>query len=125
MTFGASRYIAKQPDGTAVKPEVPRTTAKLFTSYRLPMLQDLTIGGGVNWQSAIWQDNIYSPLGNVQQRQSSYALVNLFSRNEVTKQLSVQANVNNLFDKEYYDYLGIYGVYGAPRSVSVSANYSF
>lgn len=125
MTFGASRYIAKQPDGTAVKPEVPRTTVKLFTSYRLPMLQDLTIGGGVNWQSAIWQDNIYSPLGNVQQRQSSYALVNLFSRYEVTKQLSVQANVNNLFDKEYYDYLGIYGVYGAPRSVSVSANYSF
>ncbi|ROR08688.1 ferric-rhodotorulic acid/ferric-coprogen receptor FhuE [Erwinia sp. JUb26] len=125
MTFGASRYIAEQRDGTAVKPELPRTTAKLFTSYRLPMLQDLTVGGGVNWQNHTWQDNVAGPLGSTQVEQSSYTLVNLFSRYQVTKQLSVQANINNLFDKEYYDYLGTYAVYGAPRNFSVSANYNF
>jgi outer membrane receptor protein involved in Fe transport len=43
----------------------------------------------------------------------------------VTKDFAVQANLNNVFDKEYYDYLGTYGVYGAPRNFSVSASYSF
>ncbi|PLV49444.1 ferric-rhodotorulic acid/ferric-coprogen receptor FhuE [Erwinia sp. B116] len=124
MTFGASRYIAEERNGTAVSPQLPRTTAKLFTSYRLPMLQDLTVGGGVNWQNQSWQD-VTGPTGSEHLVQGSYALVNLFSRYQVTKQLSVQANVNNLFDKEYYAYLGDYGLYGAPRSVSVSANYNF
>ena len=124
MTFGASRYIAEERNGTAVSSQLPRTTAKLFTSYRLPMLQDLTVGGGVNWQNQSWQD-VTGPTDSEHLVQGSYALVNLFSRYQVTKQLSVQANVNNLFDKEYYDYLGEYALYGAPRNFSVSANYNF
>ncbi|MEN5017288.1 ferric-rhodotorulic acid/ferric-coprogen receptor FhuE [Erwinia sp. Eh17-17] len=123
MTFGASRYIAEQRNGTAVMPEIPRTTAKLFTRYRLPMLPDLTVGGGVNWQNKTWANVDGAPADYIDQ--SPVTLVNLFSRYQVTKQLSVQANINNLFDKEYYDYLGTYVVYGAPRNVSVSANYSF
>ncbi|WP_455818465.1 ferric-rhodotorulic acid/ferric-coprogen receptor FhuE [Pseudomonas cerasi] len=125
MTFGASRYIAEQRDGTAVMPEVPRTTAKLFTRYRLPMLPDLTVGGGVNWQNKTWATVAGGPAGSDYIDQSPVTLVNLFSRYQVTKQVSVQANINNLFDKEYYDYMGTYVVYGAPRNFSVSANYSF
>nr|WP_231617126.1 ferric-rhodotorulic acid/ferric-coprogen receptor FhuE [Erwinia sorbitola] len=125
MTFGASRYIAEQRNGTAVMPEIPRTTAKLFTSYRLPMLQDLTVGGGVNWQNKTWANVADGPAGSDYIDQSPVTLVNLFSRYQVTKQVSVQANINNLFDREYYDYMGTYVVYGAPRNFSVSANYSF
>ena len=51
--------------------------------------------------------------------------MNLCSRYQVTKDFAVQANVNNLFDKEYYDYVGSYAVYGAPLNVSVSASYDF
>lgn len=125
MTFGASRYMAEQRNGTAVMPEIPRTTAKVFTRYRLPMLQDLTIGGGVNWQNKTWANVAGGPAGSDYIDQSPVALVNLFSRYQVTKQVSVQANINNLFNKEYYDYMGTYVVYGAPRNVTVSANYSF
>ncbi|BCQ32919.1 ferric-rhodotorulic acid/ferric-coprogen receptor FhuE [Erwinia rhapontici] len=125
MTFGASRYIAEQRNGTAVMPEVPRTTAKLFTSYRLPMLQDLTVGGGVNWQNKTWATVAGGPAGSDYIDQSPVTLVNLFSRYQVTRQVSVQANINNLFDKEYYDYMGTYVVYGAPRNFTISANYSF
>ncbi|XBS70990.1 ferric-rhodotorulic acid/ferric-coprogen receptor FhuE [Acerihabitans sp. KWT182] len=124
MTFGASRYIAEQRDGTAVMPEVPRTTAKLFTRYRLPMLRDLTVGGGVNWQNKTWND-ITGPSGDAHVTQDSVTLVNLFSRYQLTKQLSLQANINNLFDKKYYDYIGTYVVYGEPRNFSLSANYQF
>ncbi|PKH25002.1 ferric-rhodotorulic acid/ferric-coprogen receptor FhuE [Enterobacterales bacterium CwR94] len=124
MMFGASRFIAEDKDGISVNPDQPRTTLKLFTSYRLPFLQDLTVGGGVNWQNSTWWSGDV-PAGATRPEQSSFALVSLFSRYQVTKDLSVQANVNNLFDKEYYDYLNTYGVYGEPRSFSVQANYQF
>jgi outer membrane receptor for ferric coprogen and ferric-rhodotorulic acid len=124
MTFGGSRFVASDNNGNAVNSDLPRTTLKLFTRYQLPMLPDLSLGGGVNWQNTTFQ-YADGPQGNMRVEQGSYALVNLFSRYQVTRQLSVQANVNNLFDKEYYDYLSSYAVYGAPRSVSVAVGYTF
>ncbi|MCU5772105.1 ferric-rhodotorulic acid/ferric-coprogen receptor FhuE [Erwiniaceae bacterium BAC15a-03b] len=126
MTFGATRYVAKDAEGEAVNSNLPRTSLKLFTSYRLPMLQDLTVGGGVNWQTHVW-DNVAGPNGEgtFYAEQGSYALVDLFGRYQVTRQLSVQANLNNLFDKTYNMDVSGTTVYGAPRNVSVSANYSF
>ncbi|MDW8847819.1 ferric-rhodotorulic acid/ferric-coprogen receptor FhuE [Erwinia sp. MMLR14_017] len=127
MTFGGTRYIAEERDGTAVNPQLPRTQLKLFTSYRLPMLQEVTVGGGVNWQTHVWSD-IAGPDGNgtLRAEQGSYALVNLFSRYQVTKQLSLQANLNNLFDKEYDTTVdNIYTVYGEPRNFSLTASYQF
>lgn len=125
MTFGATRYVAEDGEGDAVNPNLPRTSVKLFTSYRLPMLQALAVGGGVNWQNHVWSD-VAVPSGTYRSEQGSYALVDLFARYNVTKAFSVQANVDNLFDKSYdtnVDSRGI--VYGAPRNFSVSANYSF
>lgn len=124
MTFGGSRFVADDKDGNAINSYLPRTTLKLFTRYQLPMLPDLAIGGGVNWQNHTWQD-ADGPQGTMRADQGSYTLVNLFSRYQVTRQLSVQANINNLFDKEYYDYLGPYAVYGAPRNMSVTVGYTF
>lgn len=125
LTFGASRYIAEDGDGVAVNPDQPRTTAKLFTRYQLPMLPELAVGGGVRWQNKTWQDLDNGPNGVSRISQDGYTVVDLFTRYQVTKTFSVQGNINNLFDKEYYDYLGSYGVYGAPRNFSISANYSF
>ena len=125
LTFGATRYIAEDKNGNAVSSDQPRTTMKLFTRYQLPMLPELTVGGGVNWQNKVWTDVEGGPAGRSRAEQGSYGLVNLFSRYQVTKDFAVQANVNNLFDKEYYDYVGSYVVYGAPLNVSVSASYDF
>lgn len=126
MTFGATRYVAHDGEGEALNTTQPRTSLKLFTSYRLPMLQDLTVGGGVNWQNHTW-DNVAGPDGasTLYANQGSYALVDLFGHYQVNKQLSVQVNVNNLFDKTYNVDVGRNTVYGEPRNVSVSANYRF
>lgn len=43
----------------------------------------------------------------------------------MTKNLSVQANLNNLFDKKYNIDVGRNFIYGEPRNVSVSASYNF
>ncbi|MDU6389935.1 MULTISPECIES: ferric-rhodotorulic acid/ferric-coprogen receptor FhuE [unclassified Pantoea] len=126
MTFGGTTYLAEDRDGNAYNSQLPRTTFNLFTSYRLPMLDQLTLGGGVNWQTHTWQD-VGAPEGNGtwHAKQGSYALVDLFARYEVNKNLSLQANLNNLFDKEYDTWVGAYNVYGAPRNFSVSATYRF
>ena len=124
MTFGATRYIAENQNGEALQPRQARTTAKLFTRYQLPALPELAVGGGVNWQGKVWDDSAKGPNGD-RAEQGSYALFNLFSRYEVTKNFAVQANVNNLFNKEHYGYVGSYLVYGEPRNFSVSANYKF
>jgi len=98
----------------------------VFTSYRLSMLPDLTIGGGVKWQTHVWSDNS-APEGKGTWRaeQGSYALVNVFSRYQVTKNFAVQGNINNLFDKTYDTNVAGDIVYGEPRNVSVTASYRF
>ncbi|MGI8463869.1 ferric-rhodotorulic acid/ferric-coprogen receptor FhuE [Pectobacterium punjabense] len=125
MTFGGSRFVADDKDGKSINSYLPRTSLKLFARYQVPMLPDLTVGGGVNWQNGIWQEGSGPQNTTLRAEQGSYALVNLFSRYQVTKQLAVQANINNLFDKEYSDFLAPYAVYGAPRSVSMTVNYAF
>ena len=124
MTFGATRYVADDNDGNAVNPNLPRTTVKLFTRYNLPALPALTVGGGVNWQNRVYSDTV-TPYGTFRAEQGSYALVDLFTRYQVTKNFSVQGNLNNLFDKTYDTNIDGSIVYGEPRNVSVTASYQF
>ena len=124
MTFGATRYLAEDNEGNAVNPYLPRTTVKLFTRYRLPALPDLTVGGGVNWQNRVYSDTV-TPYGTFRAEQGSYALVDLFTRYQVTKNFAVQGNINNLFDKTYDTNVEGSIVYGEPRNVSITASYQF
>lgn len=127
MTFGGTHFIAEDADGTRYNAQLPRTSLNLFTRYRLPMLDALTLGGGVNWQSKTYTD-IGGPDGNGswRARQGSYALVDLFARYDVSKNVTLQANLHNLFDKAYDENVNSSGiVYGEPRNVSVSATWHF
>lgn len=124
MTFGATRYVAEDNEGKAVNPNLPRTTVKLFTSYRLPAMPELTVGGGVNWQNSVYTEQD-TPYGTWRATQGSYALVDLFTRYQVTQNFSLQGNLNNLFDKTYDTNVEGEIVYGEPRNVSVTASYKF
>jgi outer membrane receptor for ferric coprogen and ferric-rhodotorulic acid len=53
-TFGASRYVAKDINGADINTNLPQTALKLFTSYTPQSLQELTVGGGANWQNRIY-----------------------------------------------------------------------
>ncbi|HHQ8603779.1 TPA: ferric-rhodotorulic acid/ferric-coprogen receptor FhuE [Escherichia coli] len=124
LTFGATRYIAEDNEGNAVNPNLPRSTIKMFTSYRLPVMPELTVGGGVNWQNRVYTDTV-TPYGTFRAEQGSYALVDLFTRYQVTKNFSLQGNVNNLFDKTYDTNVEGSIVYGAPRNFSITGTYQF
>ncbi|ART64714.1 ferric-rhodotorulic acid/ferric-coprogen receptor FhuE [Kushneria marisflavi] len=123
-TLGITRYTAKNDEG-GVNTNQPRTQIKLFSSYRVPQWEKLTVGGGVNWQNRTFSDIANPDGGTTRVQEGSFAIVDLFGRYQFTPDLSLQANIKNLFDKEYYGYLGTYGVYGAPRSATATLTYSF
>lgn len=120
-TFGASRYVAKDIDGADINTRLPQTAVKAFTSYTPRKLEALTIGGGVNWQNGIYY--VAPVVGRFDQ--DGYALVSAFARYRLSPQFSVQANLNNLLDKQYYAQISGYGAYGEGRNGSLTFTYSF
>ncbi len=117
----------KSADGERMNTTHPRQQAKLFTSYQFAdNWSALRVGGGVRWQSEIYRDT-RGPNGTVRLSQGSYSVVDLMAKYDVTPDLSAQVNLNNLFDKEYFDQVGFYSQawWGAPRNVRLSLNYQF
>lgn len=118
---------AKSADGERMNTTHPRQQAKLFTSYQFADdWSALRVGGGVRWQSDIYR-NTRGPNGTVRVSQDSYSVVDLMAKYDFTPDLSAQVNLNNLFDKEYFDQVGFYSQawWGAPRNVRLSLNYDF
>jgi len=122
---GVSHFTASNGDGSRMSSQIPRTTARLFTTYRLSgAWARLTVGGGVNWQSRFYQSAV-SPNGTVEVGQSAYATASLMARYELTKHATVSMNVNNVFDRRYYAMTGFYNqaLYGEPRNFMVTLSY--
>ncbi|WP_416886680.1 TonB-dependent siderophore receptor [Marinospirillum sp.] len=114
-------------DGRRMNTSHPRQQAKLFTSYQFDGdWRALRLGGGMNWQSAIYRDT-RGPAGTTRVTQGSYAVVDLMARYDFTPDFSMQMNLNNLLDKEYYDQVGFYSQawWGTPRNLRVSFSYQF
>ncbi|MGK6319299.1 TonB-dependent siderophore receptor [Sphingomonas sp. DT-204] len=129
VNLGYSQFKAEDADGNPANTDQPRRLLKLFTTYALPgALHRLTVGGGVNYRSGAYSTGNNPVTGApFRFRQDGYTLVSLMARYDVTEDLQLQANVENLLDKTYYSQIGFYSQYryGAPRNVTVSANYRF
>ncbi len=124
--LGVSRFTAKDATGQAVNTYQPRTLLRLFTAYRLRgAWQKLTLGGGANWQSRVYYDGV-GPNGE-RQEQGAYAVASLMARYDFTPALSLQLNVNNVFDKTYQRAVNWYGqgVWGTPREFMATLRYRF
>ena len=129
LSAGYTQFNAEDAEGDDVNTLYPTKLLRTFTTYRVPGIfnNKLTIGGGVNWQDSI-HTYATNPAGNSEKiEQDAYALVNLMARYEITENLSAQLNANNVTDEKYFDIFDAYGAltYGAPRSLTASAKYSF
>ena len=119
ITGGYSYSVSFNDEDERIVTEIPRNSAKVFTTYRLPgELDKWTVGGGVNWQSEAGYALSYATT------QSSYAVTNLMARYQITPALSATVNLNNLFDKEYLTTTAA-GLYGAPRNVMGTLRYAY
>jgi outer membrane receptor for ferric coprogen and ferric-rhodotorulic acid len=115
-TYTSIRYVKDtNPDnqGRNFSTYQPLHIAKLMTSYNFG---DLRIGGGVTWQSRIYQQR-----NGYRNQQNAYAIANLFGGYRFSEHADLQVNLNNIFDKTYYRMVGNpsspYDTYGEPRSV--------
>lgn len=121
-SYAYNRTVDKQ--GVRINTGVPKSVAKLYSTYRLDgAAQGLTLGGGLRWQSQIYNDKL-GPKQDQRFTQPSYFVVDLLARYEISKHLSASLNVHNLFDKYYYTNAGN-SYYGAPRSFTLSVSGKF
>jgi outer membrane receptor for ferric coprogen and ferric-rhodotorulic acid len=122
-SIGFSRGITVDRNKARLNTNIPQNTFKVFTTYRLAGFGDgLTVGGGVRWQSEIYSVN----QGPAKARftQAAYSVVDLMARYEISRQLTLTANLYNAFDKSYYTSTGN-SYYGAPRNVRVGLDMRF
>jgi len=116
--------------GALFDTDTPRHLFKLSTMYRLSgPLQGWRVGGSIYHQDAIYNKGVTSGVP-FRISQGSYTIADLVVGWQATPQLDLQLNVNNLFDKKYYNALsGSVGfpsnVYGDPRNFMLSARYQF
>lgn len=80
----------------------PKHLFRLWTNYRFHgVLDKLNIGGGINVSSRYFVKYTDYTLA-----QGGFATVNLQAGYDVTKNVSAQLNINNLFNRYYYQSLG-------------------
>jgi outer membrane receptor for ferric coprogen and ferric-rhodotorulic acid len=127
---GYTHRITRDGDDNKISTTEPEDMFRLSTSYRLPgQFNKLTIGGSASWQSKIWQ-NIWNPVSGASDykyTQESYWVLDAMAKYQVTEQVSVNLNGNNLTDKKYFSNLGFYdgGFYGDPRNFMLTTRFDF
>ncbi len=122
-------FEAEDAAGTDVNTDQPREMVKLFTTYQFQgNWSALTIGGGVNWQGENYTSTFNLVTGDPERLvQDSYALVSLMASYDFSDSVSVQLNVDNLLDEEYYNQIGFYDqlAFGAPVNGRLAFMYRF
>lgn len=129
ISVGWSHFKAEDADGIDVQAHQPRKVFRMATKYEFGgVLDGASIGGSLRWESRPPQTapnpatGVTEPVG-----QAPYALVNLMAAYDLTEQLSLQLNVNNIFDKAYYNTNSWFGgyIYGEPRNARLTLRYGF
>ena len=127
LSLGWTQFSAKDADNNDVAIEHPRKMLKLFTKYTLQGAWDeLSVGGGINWQSEEPRTGT-NPVTGIEEKvgQPSYMLANLMAQYTINNNLSLQINLDNIFDEKYYESSWGTFTYGEPRSARLNVNYRF
>lgn len=118
LSFGLAHFEAKDAEGKKFDTEAARTTANLFAKYSI---ENFRIGTGLQYKS-----KIYTGSGNNQITQKAYTLSNLMLGYKIGKNFDIQLNIDNLFNKKYFEGIGQNKmVYGDPRMFNLSFTYNF
>ncbi|TER07917.1 TonB-dependent siderophore receptor [Pseudomonas aeruginosa] len=125
-TYTSTEYLkdSQSDSGTRYSTFTPRHLLRLWSNYDLPW-QDRrwSVGGGLQAQSDYSVD-----YRGVSMRQGGYALVNMRLGYKIDEHWTAAVNVNNLFDRTYYQSLfnpNWNNRYGEPRSFNVSLRGAF
>jgi outer membrane receptor for ferric coprogen and ferric-rhodotorulic acid len=122
LSAGYTQLTLKGDEHQDVKTYVPRKLFRVSSTYQLPFLAKVKVGANVNWQADIFRDQG----AGIFIRQASYAIANLMARYDVTPNLSLSANLNNVGNQKYLTSLyWDQGYFAAPRNGSVALNWKY
>lgn len=81
----------------------------------------------MHWQSAAYFEQEVVEDTKSRFTQETYAVLGLMAAYDISRQLRVTVNLNNVFDKHYYSGLGNYNsvYYGEPRNLLAQVRYTF
>lgn len=129
ISAGWSHFKAKDADGVDVQAHQPREVFRMATKYDFGgALEGFRLGGSARWESRPPQTAPNPATGIVEGvGQKAYWLVNLMADYDFTERLSLQLNVNNVFDKTYYNTNSWFGgyIYGEPRNARITLRCGF
>ena len=132
LSFGWTHYLMDDQAGEAVRTFIPNTQVTLFATWQpRQWAENLTLGVGVNWQSAT-STIVGFPVGSqfdaVPTRfdQGAFANVSLMAEYRFTPRIALQFNAENVFDKRYF-VLDQYDntFYGAPASATLTLRMAY
>jgi outer membrane receptor for ferric coprogen and ferric-rhodotorulic acid len=127
-TYNSAKYRKDaNPDneGRLFASDLPRHLFKANTTYTLPgALERWRIGGGLTAQNTI-----YNKGTGYRIEQKAYSIVDLMAGFKVSENIDLRLNVNNLFDKKYYQSINsntwnAFNVYGDPRNAMMTVRWS-
>ena len=111
--------------GTNFTTMSPRHNVNLWVRHRVaaPWAQGLELGAGVRAVS-----DFYDALGTVRWRAGGYSVWSLYAAYPITPQLKLALNIDNLFDRVYWERAGTAtrsNYYGLPRSAMLTLRATF
>lgn len=120
-------FSLEDEEGRTVRTYVPRNYLYLATTYKVPVVQGLKVGGSVTWQDDISREQGTTAAGDtIVTRQGDYAVVNAMASYDIDEHFKVALNVNNLFDEKYYTSLyWEQTYYAAPRNATVTLTWEY
>jgi outer membrane receptor for ferric coprogen and ferric-rhodotorulic acid len=129
LSLGWSAFRARDANGDPVHAHHPRKVLRMATRYDFAgMAEGFSLGGSLRWESRP-PKTAQNPVTNSSEPvgQPAYLLVNAMGRYTLNEHVALQVNVNNLFDKRYFnnnEWFAGY-VYGEPRNVRATLRFDF
>lgn len=118
VNFGFANFEAKDAKGNKVSTRYSRNSVNIFTKYTM---NDLSFGAGLNYKSRYYLDTSYGRL-----TQKAFTVANIMAAYKINKNTNVQVNIDNLFDKTYYEAVGTNRmIYGDPVNATATLKYTF
>lgn len=130
LSGGFTHNTADDKEGARRQTYLPEDVFKLTARYDVGQhLPGATVAASWRWQSSsyyegtIWgvdgADNV-----SFRQEQEAYSLVDLMFGYELASSLSLQLNINNLFDQHYNRSIWGYADFGEPRNAKISLRWA-
>lgn len=129
VSLGWAQYSAKDADDAHVLSHQPRKMLNFSTRYVFTgSLEGLSLGGALKWESRPPVTATNPGTGVVEGiGMPAHAIANAMARYELGEHVSLQLNVDNLFDRTYSSgnvwFPGF--IYGEPRNARLAVKYAF